>query len=57
MLVGIDGRPHLGLIDTGSTRSYVFDRSAGTSALLGSDVLFSGSTFGLCFEPARLWRE
>ena len=104
MLVDIDGRPHRALIDTGSTRSYVFDRSAGgsamrvrsdfgdvrlqgeirasmiqldgktltghlvhtndsgrfitgTSALLGADVLFSGSTFGLCFEPARLWIE
>lgn len=102
MLVDIDGRPHRALIDTGSTHSYVFDRSAGasamrirsdfgdvhlqgeirasmirvdgkvltgqlvhthesgrfitgTTALLGADVLFSGSTFGLCFEPARLW--
>jgi hypothetical protein len=104
MLVDIDGRPHRALIDTGSTRSYVFDRSAGatamrvrsdfgdvhlqgeirassirvdgkaltgllvhtndggrfmtgTTALLGADVLFSGSKFGLCFEPARLWIE
>ena len=104
MLVDIDGRPHRALIDTGSTRSYVFDRSAGASAmrvrsdfgdvhlqgeirasmiqldgktltghlvhtndsgrfitgtpaLLGADVLFSGSTFGLWFEPARLWIE
>ncbi len=102
MLVDIDGRPQRALIDTGSTRSYVFDRGAGatamrvrsdfgdvhlqgeirsssiridgktltglvvhtsdserfitgTTALLGVDVLFSGSTFGLCFEPARLW--
>lgn len=104
MLVDIDGRPQRALIDTGSTRSYVFDRSAGasamrvrsdfgdvhlqgeirsssirmdgkaltgllvhtadserflagTTALLGADVLFSGATFGLCFEPARLWIE
>ena len=103
-LVDIDGRPQRALIDTGSTRSYVFDRSAGasamrvrsdfgdvhlqgeirsssirmdgkaltgllvhtadserflagTTALLGADVLFSGATFGLCFEPARLWIE
>gem|GEM_PF-1803628 len=104
MLVEIDGRAHRALIDTGSTRSYVFDRSAGatairvrsdfgdvhlqgevrassiridgkariaqlvhttdsgrfvagTTALLGVDALFSGATFGLCFEPARLWIE
>ena len=50
--IRMDGKALTGLlVHTNDSERFI----AGTTALLGADVLFSGTTFGLCFEPARLW--
>lgn len=52
--IRVDGKAFTGLLEhTNDSGRFI----SGTTAFLGADVLFSDSTFGLCFEPARLWTE